>query len=82
MASEEQKKNKKQQLIEVSKRLQAIVGPDGGTYLNEANPYEPYWRQAFWGKNYNRLLHIKRRIDPNNVLNCNRCVGSDIVFEA
>jgi hypothetical protein len=33
-----EKKHKKQSLIEVSHRLGAIVGPDGGTYINEANP--------------------------------------------
>lgn len=29
---------KKQQAIEASKRLEQIVGPDEGTYVNEANP--------------------------------------------
>jgi hypothetical protein len=33
-----EKKQKKQRLVEVSRRLGAIVGPDGGTYINEANP--------------------------------------------
>ena len=58
-----------------------MVGPNGGTYTNEANPYEPYWKEAFWGSNYKKLLKIKKRIDPKNLLTCNRCVGTDIVLQ-
>ena len=70
-APEAEKKAKKQKLVEVSRKLHAIVGPDGGTYMDEANPYEPYWQQVFWGKNYNKLLKIKKRINPKNLLVCN-----------
>lgn len=38
-ASEETKREKKNLLVEISNRLGDIVGPDGGTYINEANPY-------------------------------------------
>lgn len=37
-ASAEEKLRKKKQAVEISKRLGEIVGPDGGTYVNEANP--------------------------------------------
>ena len=37
-ASEEVKKRGKQRVVEISNRLAEIVGPDGGTYVNEANP--------------------------------------------
>jgi hypothetical protein len=37
-ASEETKKEKKETQVEISNRLADIVGPDGGTYVNEANP--------------------------------------------
>ena len=37
-ASAEEKLRKKRQAVEVSKRLGEIVGPNGGTYVNEANP--------------------------------------------
>jgi hypothetical protein len=65
----------------LSRRLGDIVGPRGGTYLNEANPYEPDWQQVFWGANYKKLLAIKQRIDPQKLFVCNRCVGTDIVLE-
>ncbi|KAH9883436.1 hypothetical protein F4778DRAFT_766808 [Xylariomycetidae sp. FL2044] len=41
------------------------------------NPGEPDWQHAFWGDNYRRLLQIKRRVDPVDVLWCHPCVGND-----
>ena len=43
--------------------------------------YEPEWQKVFWGPKYNRLLAIKKRIDPTNLFACNRCVGTDVLFE-
>ncbi|KAI9840689.1 MAG: hypothetical protein M1837_001365 [Sclerophora amabilis] len=77
----QEKKRRKEQLVELSNHLGEIVGPDGGTYVNEANPYESDWQNVFWGTKYERLLSIKRRIDPTNLFVCNRCVGTDIVLE-
>jgi hypothetical protein len=37
-ASASEKRRKKQQAVEMSYRLAEIVGPQGGTYINEANP--------------------------------------------
>jgi hypothetical protein len=37
-APAEEKSRKKKQAVEVSERLGKIVGPNGGTYVNEANP--------------------------------------------
>lgn len=80
-ATDAEKKQHKQQLVEISLELEKIVGSDGGTYVNEANPYEPHWKEVFWGLNYDRLEKIKRRIDPWNLMVCNRCVGTDVVYE-
>ena len=80
-ASLEGKEYLKRRLVQACLELEEIVGVDGGTYINEANPYEPDWKNVFWGPNYDRLLKIKRRIDPTNLMVCNRCVGTDIVYE-
>jgi len=53
------------------------LDPDSGAYINEADAYEPNWQQAFWGSNYERLLEIKRKVDPDDVLWCQPCVGSE-----
>ncbi|EXJ69227.1 oxidoreductase [Cladophialophora psammophila CBS 110553] len=81
-APETEKHQKRLQLVEMSKRWTKIAGPDAGTYVNEANPFEPNWQRVFWGSNYDRLLKVKEARDPTNLFVCNRCVGSDVVYEA
>lgn len=51
--------------------------PNGGAYGNEADIAEPNWQQAFWGKNYPRLLSIKQRYDPLGVFYGYHSVGSE-----
>ncbi|KAI1346667.1 hypothetical protein F5Y01DRAFT_16902 [Xylaria sp. FL0043] len=53
------------------------LAPDMGAYVNENNPGEPDWQHTFWGENYERLLKIKRAVDPEDVLWCHPCVGND-----
>ncbi|KAI1328685.1 FAD-binding domain-containing protein [Xylariaceae sp. FL0255] len=53
------------------------LAPDMGAYVNENNPAEPNWQESFWGSNYVRLLQIKRRVDPHDVLWCHPCVGNE-----
>ncbi|KIY43102.1 hypothetical protein FISHEDRAFT_54183 [Fistulina hepatica ATCC 64428] len=42
--------------------------PQGGAYLNEADFNSPYWKEDFDGVNYNTLLAIKDKYDPNRLL--------------
>jgi hypothetical protein len=53
------------------------MAPDSGAYVNEADPYEPDFQHAFWGDNYERLLEIKRKVDPDDVFWCHPCVGNE-----
>ncbi|KAK5089704.1 hypothetical protein LTR70_007560 [Exophiala xenobiotica] len=80
-ATLEEKRQKKHMVVEQSKQLDEIFGSSGGTYINEANPFEPEWQRVFWGTRYEKLLKIKRKVDPTNLFVCNRCVGTDVVFE-
>ncbi|KAJ7591558.1 FAD-binding domain-containing protein [Mycena floridula] len=50
------------------------VSPDSGAYINESDVYEPDFTKSFWGKNYDRLVSLKRKYDPNHLLDCWRCV--------
>ncbi|KAF7588253.1 hypothetical protein BBP40_005975 [Aspergillus hancockii] len=80
-ASDAEKQEKRHNMVELSRRFTEIVGSDGGTYVNEANPYEPEWQTVFWGDKYERLLSIKRKVDPTQLFVCNRCVGTDVVIQ-
>jgi hypothetical protein len=56
-------------------KMRAIT-PTGGAYQNEADLFEPDPVSAYWGQeNYNRLLKLKRELDPDNMLSCFNCIG-------
>ncbi|KAH8585894.1 hypothetical protein B0O99DRAFT_679122 [Bisporella sp. PMI_857] len=58
--------------------LDALVPGGMSSYLNEANPIDPDWKQVFYGDNYNRLLDIKDRYDPNSILYGLTVVGATV----
>jgi len=51
--------------------------PGGGSYSNEGDYFEENWRQEFWGSNYERLLAVKREVDPTNLFHVHHGVGSE-----
>ena len=51
--------------------------PGGGSYMNEADYFEPDWQRSFYGVNYDRLLDIKRAYDPTNLFRVHHGVGSE-----
>lgn len=53
------------------------VSPAGGAYGNEANVGEPDWQHAFWGKNFLRLLELKKKYDPTELFYVHHGVGSE-----
>ncbi|KXH60421.1 hypothetical protein CSAL01_05702 [Colletotrichum salicis] len=62
------------------------LDPTSGAYLNElrlcsqrsqASTFEPGWQTSFFGVNYPLLRFIKARYDPNDLLWCPNCVGSE-----
>ena len=57
------------------------LSPDTGAYFNEADSYEPEWQKSFFGEHYGELKAIKKKYDPENVLWCRRCVGSEALVE-
>lgn len=67
--------------IDLVNNLTAMVEeftPTGGAYFNEAHPWTSDWREAWWGlENYERLVEIKKKYDPDNLLTCWKCVGFD-----
>jgi FAD/FMN-containing dehydrogenase len=53
------------------------VVPGAGAYLAESNYFEPGWQQSFWGANYERLLAVKNKYDPEGLFFVHHGVGSE-----
>ncbi|SPO00052.1 related to isoamyl alcohol oxidase [Cephalotrichum gorgonifer] len=63
--------------LEAALEVLEEMAPDTGAYVNEAYKYQHDWQQTFWGENYERLLAIKRDVDPKDVFWCHPCVGNE-----
>jgi len=54
--------------------------PGSGVYLNEMDPlYLGDWKQSMYGENYQRLLNVKNKYDPDSLFYGHFTVGSDLV---
>lgn len=53
------------------------ITPTSGAYLNEADAFDPQWKQTFYGSNYAKLLSIKDKWDPAQMLYGSTAVGGD-----
>jgi len=53
------------------------VVPAAGSYVSESDFFEPDWQRAFWGKNYQRLVAVKRTYDPGGLFFAHHGVGSE-----
>lgn len=54
------------------------VAPNSGAYQNEADVFEPDPVGTYWGQaNYDKLLALKKGLDPKNLLTCWGCIGWD-----
>ena len=63
--------------VTAAMKLIRAATPGAGSYVNETDYFEPDWQRAFWGDNYQKLLEIKRKYDPEGVFTCHHCVGSE-----
>ena len=61
---------------ELLPRIKAVT-PKGAAYMNEADFREPEWKAEFFGANYENLLGIKEKWDPNSLFYVLKGVGSD-----
>ncbi|KNG51298.1 isoamyl alcohol oxidase [Stemphylium lycopersici] len=51
--------------------------PNSGAYMNEANPYNDDFQNAFYGAGYNKLKEIKAKYDPTESLYVLSGVGTE-----
>jgi hypothetical protein len=47
----------------------------GGAYLNYTDPALSNWQTAYYGSNYQRLLSVKRSVDPHRYFNFPQAIG-------
>ena len=65
--------------IELGHEINELLVEHGqGVYYNEPSYHLHEWKDEFWGGNYERLLAVKRKWDPDNFFWCYHCVGSDL----
>ncbi|KAF1984825.1 FAD-binding domain-containing protein [Aulographum hederae CBS 113979] len=71
--------NREEEVIEAMRPLSV----DDAAYLNEAWPFEKDFKRTFFGgeERYQRLLGVKRKFDPGNVMWCHVCVGAEAFVE-
>ncbi|KXH31307.1 isoamyl alcohol oxidase [Colletotrichum salicis] len=66
-ASLEEKADLQNVLTNIQDGALRQAGPDGCTYVNEADPFQPNWQDAFWGPVYPTLLELRKKWDPNGI---------------
>lgn len=52
-----------------------------GAYINEATFDNPDWKADYFGENYDKLLDVKRKYDPEFVLWEHTSVGTDVYWK-
>jgi FAD/FMN-containing dehydrogenase len=57
-------------------QLRKLV-PRVGSYVWETDYFQPHWQEAFWGDNYDRLLAVKTKYDPDGLCFLHHGVGSE-----
>jgi len=55
----------------------AALTPNGSCYLNEGDFNQPDWQDVFYGANYQKLLSIKNKYDPEHIFYATTAVGSE-----
>ncbi|KAI1269442.1 hypothetical protein F5Y18DRAFT_98532 [Xylariaceae sp. FL1019] len=63
-------------LTNATLQSESLAGPEAGSHFNEANPFMTGWQISYYGReNYEKLLDIKAKYDPENILTCWKCIG-------
>ena len=51
--------------------------PNVGSYVAEGDFFDKAWRHSFWGPNYEKLLAVKDKYDPDGLFFAHHGVGSE-----
>lgn len=53
------------------------IAPNTGSYVSESNYFEKDWQNSFWGGNYEKLVKVKKKYDPDGLFFVHHGVGSE-----
>ena len=67
----------KAEAVEASMNAIRELLPRVGSYVWETDYFQPHWQDAFWGENYDRLLAVKNKYDPDGLFFLHHGVGSE-----
>jgi FAD/FMN-containing dehydrogenase len=61
-------------------RFAGFYSLGNGSYFGESahDMDKDEFKERYWGPNYERLLAVKKSVDPENFFWCRNCVGSDL----
>jgi hypothetical protein len=68
--------NQRLMTYDIMPALEAVT-PESGAYMNEADFQQPGFQEVFFGSNYQDLLCIKRKYDPEGFFYARNAVGSE-----
>jgi hypothetical protein len=68
--------NQRLMTYDIMPALEAVT-PGSGAYMNEADFQQPGFQEVFFGSNYQDLLCIKRKYDPEGFFYARNAVGSE-----
>ncbi|KAF1944008.1 FAD binding domain-containing protein [Clathrospora elynae] len=57
-------------------KIEAVT-PGSGSYMNEADFHQRNWQSTFFGTNFDKLVQIKKKYDPESMFYILKGVGSD-----
>jgi FAD/FMN-containing dehydrogenase len=65
--------------IRIGKAMDELlrVAPNAGSYVAESDYFEPAWQRSFWGQNYQKLMRVKQKYDPEGLFFVHHGVGSE-----
>jgi FAD/FMN-containing dehydrogenase len=64
----------------MTEKIQPVIEaatPGAGAYINEADFQQRNWQETFYGANYDKLLQIKKKYDPEHLFYATVAVGSE-----
>ncbi|RGP62645.1 putative isoamyl alcohol oxidase [Fusarium sporotrichioides] len=64
-------------MTEVIQPVIEAATPGAGAYVNEADFQQRSWQETFYGVNYDKLVQIKKKYDPEHLFYATVAVGSE-----